>query len=269
MADEILKKAEMKPKSSGEEYTIPFDVVPLPSKGLLYKDGPLVGKDSIEVHYLTAIQEDILTSPNLLASGKMLDTLLQSVLKDKTIVPETLTLGDRNAIVIWLRSTGYGPDYPVQVRCNECGNEWANEFDLSALEVRELKEKPDADGLFTFEMPQSKKTVRFKLLTSADELNILKRVEAIQKKQGSQVDRSMSLKMMASICEVDGQADPMIVKMFVESLPVKDARAFREHMGKIEPGVLMTQECECPACGNVSQEVIPIRGNFFWPDSGV
>lgn len=269
MSDEILKKSEVKPKSSGEEYTIPFDVVPLPSKGLLYKDGPLAGKETIEVHYLTAIQEDILTSPNLLQSGKMLDALLRSVLKDKTIEPETLTLGDRNAIVIWLRSTGYGSDYPVQVRCGACGNEWAHDFDLSTLESRELSVKPDADGLFSFEMPNSKKTIRFKLLTSADELNILKRVEAIQKKQGSSIDRSLSLKMMASICEVDGVQDPMITKMFVESLPVKDARAFREYMSDIEPGILMTQDCECPQCGDVSQEVIPIRGNFFWPDSGV
>jgi len=268
MSDDILKKAEMKPKSSGEEYTIPFDVVPLPTKGLLYKSGPLKGKDSVEVHYLTAVQEDILTSPNLLASGKMLDTLLRSVLKDKTIEPETLTLGDRNAIVIWLRSTGYGSDYPVQVRCGSCGHEWAHEFDLGTLDVRELEEKPDSDGLFSFELP-SGKLIRFKLLTSADELNILKRVEAIKSKQGSQIDHSLSLKMMASICEVDGEQDPMIVKMFVESMPVKDARSFRDHMGNIEPGVLMTQECECPACANVAQEVIPIRGNFFWPDSGV
>lgn len=269
MSDEILKKANVKPKSSGEEYAIPFDTVPLPSKGLLYSDGPLAGKDSIEVHYLTAIQEDILTSPNLLQSGKMLDTLLHSVIKDKTIEPEKLTLGDRNAIVIWLRSTGYGSDYPVQIRCGSCGHEWAHEFDLGTLDVRELEVKPDSDGLFSFEMPTTQKAIRFKLLTSADELAILKRVEAIQKKQGSSVDRSLSLKMMASICEVDGEQDPMLVKMFVESLPVKDARAFREHMGEMEPGVLMTQDCECPSCGNVSEEVIPIRGNFFWPDSGV
>ena len=83
------------------------------------------------------------------------------------------------------------------------------------------------------------------------------------------MDRSLSLKLMASICEVDGERDQMIIKMFVESLPVRDARAFREYMGEMEPGIRMEQDCECPQCGNVSQEVIPIRGNFFWPDSGV
>ena len=267
--DEILKQGEIKPKSSKEEFTIPFDIVPLPSKGLLYRDGPLAGKDTIEVHYLTAIQEDILTSPNLLQSGKMLDALLASVIKDKKIDPTQLVLGDRNAIVIWLRSTGYGAEYPVRIRCGSCGNSWVNEFDLAALEVRQLDIEPDKDGLFSLELPKSKKTIRFCLLTAEDEMNILKRVEAIQKKQGSQVDSSMSLKMMASIVDIEGNTDSMNIKNFVESMHVKDAKEFRDYVNKIEPGVLMTQDCECPACGEVSQEVIPIRGNFFWPDSGV
>jgi len=266
---EILNKGDMKPKSSNGEYTIPFDIVPLPSRGLLYKDGPLAGAESVEVHYLTAIQEDILTSPNLLASGEMLDTLIGSVLKDKTINPASLSLGDRNAIVIWLRSTGYGAEYPVRLVCNSCNSEWENEFDLSTLNVRELEILPDNDGLFIFKLPQLKTNIRFRMLTSEDENNILKRVEAIQRKQGSSIDNSMSLKMMASIVEVDGVQDSLAIKSFVESMPVRDARAFREYVNKIEPGVLMTQEATCPKCKNVSQEVIPIRGNFFWPDSGV
>jgi hypothetical protein len=267
--DDILRPGDMKPKSSSAGYEIPFDIVPLPSNGLLYKDGPLAGKDSVEVHYLTAIQEDILTSPNLLSSGKMLDQLVGSVLKDKKIRPEELILGDRNAIIIWLRSTGYGAEYPVGIRCNSCGHEWKHEFDLASLTIRELTEAPDVDGLFSFTMPVLKTKIRFRLLTSGDEMNILKRVEAIQKQQGSSVDHSMSLKMMASICEVDGNRDTLMIKSFVEALPVKDARAFRERVNNLEPGVLMTQDCECPSCGNVTQEVIPVRGNFFWPDSGV
>jgi hypothetical protein len=267
--DEILKSAEIKPKSSNVEYAIPFDIVHLPSAGLLYKDGPLAGKDSVEVHYLTAIQEDILTSPNLLQSGKMLDTLLSSVLKDKAIEPSQLTLGDRNAIIIWLRSTGYGADYPVQLRCGSCGNEHVNEFDIGALSVRELEDAPDADGLFSFELPASKAKIKFRFLTSSDEMNVLKRVEAIQKQQGSSVNHTMSLNMMASIVVVDGEQDQMLIKRFVEGMRVQDARAYRDHINSIEPGILMEQDAECPACGNVSQEVIPIRGNFFWPDSGV
>ena len=251
--DEILKKADIKPKSSSAEFSITFDVVPLPSKGKLYKEGPLAGVDSVEVQYLTAIQEDILTSPNLLQSGKMLDALLASVLKDKKIDPTKLTLGDRNAIVIWLRSTGYGSDYPVQVRCSSCGNEWVNEFDIGSLEARELEEEPNAEGLFEFTLPGAGNVLTFKFLTSEDEMGILKRVEAIQKKQGSSVDHSMSLKMMASIVAVDGDRDAMTIKMFVESLPVKDARAFMEYVNKTEPGILMDQDVECPACGNVSR----------------
>ena len=267
--DEVLNKAQIKPKSSQEEFTIPFDVIPLPSKGLLYTDGPLAGAEFVECHYLTAIQEDILTSPNLIQSGKMLDVLLNSVLKDKKIDPSKLLLGDRNAIIIWLRSTGYGSEYPVGLTCSSCGKEWENEFDLGKLEIKELELIPDSEGLFSLELPRSKAKIKFKFMTAADEVSVLKKVEAIQKKQGSPIDNTMSLKMTASIVEVNGNRDSLTIKRFVETLPVKDARLFRDYVTHNEPGVIMKQECECPSCGNTSVEDIPIRGNFFWPDSGV
>jgi len=267
--DDILKRAEIKPKSSNEEYTIPFDVIHLPSKGLLYKDGPLAGLESVECHYLTAIQEDILTSPNLLSSGKMLDALLKSVLKDKSIDPSKLTLGDRNAIIIWLRSTGYGSDYPVSINCRSCGKDWENSFDLGGLKIRELEIVPNDEGLFELVLPQTKAKILFRFITSEDEITILRKVEAAQRKQGAIVDNSMSLKMMTSIVEVNGNRDPFVIRKFVEFMPVRDSRAFREYVNNNEPGVIMSQECECTSCGNVSTEVIPIRGNFFWPDSGV
>lgn len=265
--DDVLNRAQIKPKSSSEEYTIPFDVVHLPSKGLLYKEGPLAGLESVECHYLTAIQEDILTSPNLLSSGKMLDALLTSVLKNKTIDPSKLTLGDRNAIIIWLRSTGYGSDYPVSINCRSCSKDWENNFDLGSLKVRELEIVPNGEGLFELILPQTKAKILFRFITSEDEVMILKRVEAAQKKQGVVVDSSMSLKMMTSIVEVNGSRDPFTIKRFVEFMPVKDSRAFRDYVNNNEPGIIMTQDCECPVCGNISTEVIPIRGNFFWPDA--
>jgi len=265
--DDVLKRAEIKPKSSNEEYTIPFDIIHLPSKGLLYKDGPLAGVESVEVHYLTAIQEDILTSPNLLQSGKMFDALLSSVLKDKRIDPAKLTLGDRNAIIIWLRSTGYGAEYPAMISCQACGKEWENTFDLSKLKIKELEIEPTSEGYFEYTLPQTKSKVLFRFLTSEDEITIMKKVESAQRKQNQQIDNSNSLKMMASIVEVNGSRDPIIIKKFVEFMPIKDARSFREYVNSNEPGVIMTQDCECPACGNESTEVIPIRGNFFWPNT--
>jgi hypothetical protein len=218
---------------------------------------------------MTAIQEDILTSQNLIASGKMLDALLSSVLKDKSIDPSQFTLGDRNAIVIWLRATGYGADYPVMVHCTSCDTEWKKEFDLSSLEIRELEEDPDQEGYFTINLPQTKSVVKFKFITAADEMGIIKKSEAIQRKQGSPVDHTGTLKMTAAIVEVNGSRDPLTIKSFVETMPVKDSRKFRDTLNSMEPGVIMKQECECPACGSVSTEVIPMRSNFFWPDTGV
>lgn len=259
----------MKPKSSTNEYTIPFDVVPLPSGGKLYTSGSLQGRDSVEIQYLTAIQEDILTSPNLIQTGKMFEVLLRSVLRDKTIDPNEFCLGDRNALIIWLRSTGYGSDYPVELVCGSCGAKHEYEFDLGSLESRELEVNSDQDGLFEFKTPVGKKTLKFKFLTAKDEMDILKKVEDYRKKMKSQVDNTLSAKMMKSVVSVDGSSDPFVIKRFVESMPIRDARAFREYVAKMEPGIIMEQEVECPECGSSSKEVIPIRANFFWPDSGV
>lgn len=267
--DDILKRAEIKPKSSSEDYTIPFDIIHLPSKGLLYKEGTLAGLESIECQYLTAIQEDILTSPNLLSSGKMLDVLLSSVIRDKSINPAKLTLGDRNTIIVWLRSTGYGSDYPAIINCSSCGKDWEHTFDLGSLDIKELEIEPTEEGFFELTLPKTKAKILFRFITSEDEVSIVKKVEASQKKKGTVIDNSLSLRMMASIVEVNGSRDPFTIRRFVESMPVADSKAFREYVNENEPGVILSQECECKNCGNVSTEVIPIRGNFFWPDSGI
>jgi hypothetical protein len=155
----------------------------------------------------------------------------------------------------------------VSINCRNCGKDWENNFDLGELKVRELGIAPTSDGFFELTLPQTKVKILFRFITSEDEVMILKRVEASQRKQGTVVDSSMSLKMMASIVEVNGSRDPFVIKRFVEFMPVRDSRAFREYVNNNEPGVIMSQECECPSCGNISTEVIPIRGNFFWPDA--
>lgn len=266
--NEVFKPGEIKPKASANQFEVPFDSISLPSRGILYKNGTLAGKDSVEVHYLTAKEEDILTSPNLIQSGRMLDILLKSVLKDKTIEPGDFLLGDRNAIIIWLRSTGYGEKYPIRVVCKECGEKYENEFDLNKLEERELTEEPDQDGLFFMTLPSGKE-IRFRLATAKDELDIIKKAEELKKKVGSNIDKSNSLTLKTIIMEVDGDGNKTTVSNFVDSMSAKDTKAFKTYMESIEPGILMVQEATCVHCGETNKEVIPIKENFFWPDSRV
>lgn len=255
----------IKGKSAGQvEYSRPFDVVDLPSKGLLY-EGALKDKKQVEVFYLTAREEDILSSPNLLRTGKMVDALFASALKEK-IDPSTLLVGDRNVILVWLRSTGYGSEYPVRINCRSCDTPFEHEFDLSKLEVNYLERTPDEGNLFYFTLPNSKKTLKFSFLTGKDEAEIVETINARKSKTSSSVDAMVTLRMLKMIKEIDGISD---IKSFIENMSARDSREFRKFSNSIEPGILMKQEVKCPHCGAISEEQIPIQPNFFWPDIGI
>ena len=263
--DDVLR--DEKNQSSSSTFDIPFDVIDLPSRGKLYKGTSLDGMESLEIHYLTAKEEDILTSPNLIQSGKLLDVLLGSVLKNKKINPEDFLLGDRNTILVWLRNTGYGEEYPIPVQCSHCDHEFVNTFDLSNLDIKELEIDPDEDGLFTCVLPVRKNTIRFTLLTAGDEKKIQRKIEDTKKITRTPVNPASTFRMRFAIKEVDGNSDPTFIAKYVDTMPVKDSRAFRMKFSDIEPGTVMKQEMTCPECGERGDEHIPIRSNFFWPDS--
>jgi hypothetical protein len=242
-----------------------FDVIPLPSKGLLYTHPMLSGVDKVECFYLTAKEEDILTSPNLIRSGELFDTLLKSILKTKIPV-EKLTLGDRNAILIWTRINAYGKDYPVQLQCNACHTEYAHVFDLSSLHIRELTITPDEAGEFVLQLPRSRKIIKIKFMTSEDEKQVYAIESGRAEKLKSKIANGITLRLMRIITEVDAKRDPQSIRDFVENMTIEDSRYVRHFVQDHEPVVIMKQEAVCSNC-YTSQEVdIPLTENFFWPD---
>ena len=263
--NDALNPELVKGKSSTSEYQRPFDVIELPSKGMLY-DGDLKNKPTIEVYYLTAKEEDILSSPNLLRTGKMVDTLLASVIKDRSIDPSKLLVGDRNVILVWLRSTGYGSEYPVRIACKSCDSQYDHSFDLSNLDIKFLDKAPDANGLYSLTLPSSRKTIKFSFLTGQDEADIVEIINARKSKLSTNIESMVTLRMLKMIKEIEGITD---ARSFVENMPAKDSREFRRYVTEIEPGILMRQEAKCPHCGSISEENIPIQTNFFWPDAGI
>jgi len=270
MADPILQPEEhaneQRATASPTESIRPFDVVKLPTLGKLYTDGPLAGVEYVEVHYLTAKEEDILTSTNLIQSGKMIDALLRSVLRDRTIDPQKMFLGDRNTILVWLRSTGYGAEYEVELQCGACGDRFAHTFDLSALDVRELDITPDEDGLFSLDLPVTKETVRLRFLTAEEDAEIDKQVALRTRKLGGG-GNPMTARLLAYVKDVVGKDDNER-KAFIESLPVRDTRAIRKFIADYEPSVVMQQDAQCTKCGHLNEEVgVPVTAQFFWPDA--
>lgn len=249
--------------SQNNEFQAPYDLVPLPSEGVLYPNK----KDTLKVEYLTASKENILTSPNLIRSGKVLDKLMEMCVKDTDIKVEDLLLGDRNAIMIFLRSTGYGEMYPVKVIDPETGEEFETKVDLSKLKSKPLGAKPDENMEFDFFLPKLRKKIKFKLLTSAGERNILEKVEALSKlSKNTGVSTLLTSRLSRMITQVEDKRDNIYIQQFVENMPASDSLAFRSHIDSIEPGIDLEYEFESLS-GKKFKQQVPISVDFFFPSS--
>lgn len=244
------------------QFQVPFDVIPLPSKGLLYPGQ----NGSVKVEYMTAMDENILTSPNLIKSGKVLEILLEKKVKESPVPFDQLLVGDRNAIMIWLRATGYGEMYPVKLTDPTSGVEFETEIDLSVLKTKELPEgvEPDEKGEFTFNLPKSKKKIKFKLLTVGDEKSIISRSEKYEKATKSQISNTLTYRLQSQIKEIDGNRDINFIQQFVNVMPAFDSLKFREYSDLIEPGIDMSVEVEGPT--GPFQAPVTLGLNFFWPN---
>lgn len=245
------------------EFKIPTEEVSLPSRGLLYpKDSPL-SSGKIEMKYMTAKEEDILTNVNYLRQGTVIDKLLQSLIVTKINYGDLL-LGDKNAILIAARILGYGKDYNAMVEGKEVV------IDLSQLKEKEINYSLFEPGVneFSFSLPKSGNVVTFKLLTHEDEQKIDAEIKGLQKiKPDSSPDVTTRLKRM--ITSVNGSREVKDIRDFIDNaLLAPDARALRLYYSKISPDIELKYY---PEEGSYAGEGIdiPVGLNFFWPDSGI
>ena len=212
------------------------------------------------------MDENILTSQNLLRSGKFVDVLLKRKIKNKNIDPKDLLIGDRNAILIWLRATGYGEKYPVTIT-TEDGEEFESEVDLTKLKQKSLGAKPDENGLFDFELPLSKKRIKFRLLTAKDEDELNKRIQAQQKRKAEFTD-TITHKLGMQIMSIDGRSDKEWIFNYVRVMPARDSLALRKYINEIEPGMDLMVSIEGPG-GDPMDTFLVIGPDFFWPEYGL
>ena len=249
-------------------FSVPRDFVMLPSKGRIYPpDSPLHNMEEIEVRHLTAADEDILTSRSLLRSGTAIDTLLDNVIINQSIKSEELVSGDKNAIMTFLRITGYGPEYKVEISCPDCNEDIKSEFDLSQLNMKMLDTDPVEQGQnrFSLDLP-SGVNVNFKFLTSKEEKVISDEQDKIKKMTQSPLDHNITTRFKYQLISVDGNEDRSFIDGFINVMNVRDSRAFRKYFDEIEPDVIMKQDFNCPQCGHRGEVDIPITVDFFWPD---
>ncbi len=251
------------------DFEIPQESVPLPSRGVIYsQEGPLHGQETIDIKPMTAREEDILTSRAYIKSGTVLTKLLQSCIVNKSIKPDDLISGDRNALLVSLRITGYGADYDVEVDCPECGTKSKQTFDLSQLAIKRLEVDPVIQGenLFEVQLPVTKKTVRVKFLTGHDERDMMITNER-KKKSGMKVETAITDRLSRSIVSVSGVSDRNKLNFFVKNIPARDSLALRRFLDKHEPGIVMKSWMTCSHCHEQSEVGLPMGASFFWPDT--
>jgi len=247
----------------------PTEFVSLPSEGRFYPEGhPLHNVDTVEIKHMTAKEEDILTSETLLKKGIALNRMIESVLLDKTIKVQSLLLGDKNAILIASRITGFGPFYEVNTTCPSCYGKADNTFDLSTIETTTLADTlEDVEvhdtGLFMLELPTSKVRVTLKLLTAADEETLQRNTENKRKlKKPSSVVTDL---LKAIVVGANDHTDRETINKFVDMIPMQDVSYLRKQYEQVKPDMDVNFDFECPACNHVGKVVMPMTAEFFWP----
>jgi len=246
------------------EFKVPTEEIELPSRGKFYSNG----KSSVTIKYLTAEEDDILYSPDLIKSGRVLDVLLDKAVKDPDLRPEAMLSGDRNFLLVQIRKTGLGNEYvPGEMTCPACGQVHEPTIDLDQLKAKPLEIMPDDDGEYEVELPVMKLTIKFRLLSGRDEKRLSKLAENNAKKSGGmRINKLVTEKYVLQIMEVNGNRDKLYIKKFIAAMPMKDSMFFREYVRRIEPGLDLSYEFECPACGELDIRDIPITPKLFYPD---
>jgi hypothetical protein len=246
-----------------QEFKFPSEMIDLPSRGKLYpKDHPL-SSGKIEIKYMTAREEDILTSQNLIRKGVAIDKLLDSLILTKGVVIDDLIVGDKNAIMVAARILAYGSEYVCDIPHPTTGDAIQHTFDLTKCPFVEIQDNVK-ENRFKVSLPISKTNVTFKLLTGKEEKMIEAELKSLRK-INSEISPELTTRLKHTIIDIDGETDTMAINNFVDNLLSRDSLFLRKQINDSAPDINMTQEIEIE--GESVKVDIPMTVQFFWPDS--
>jgi hypothetical protein len=249
-----------------EEHKFPSEIIDLPSKGKLYpKDSPL-SEGKVEIKYMTAREEDILTSQNLIKKGIVIEKLLNSLILTPNVTIDDMVLGDKNAIMVAARILAYGPEYVAQIPNPVDDSLVDYTFDLSECPFKEVPEDVNySENKFSLELPASKAKIEFKILTGKDEKDIEAELKSL-KKVSTQVSPEVTTRLKYSILSINGDDDKQHIRTFVDQhLLSRDSIVLRKEIQRVSPDIELSQEIEM---GGESVKVnIPMTVGFFWPEA--
>ena len=272
MINKKIEKSGPRSNSSDEiaqmfDFVAPTEFVELPSKGQFYPQGhPLHNQEVIEIKYMTAKHEDILTNRSLLKKGLALNRLINELIINKNISGEELLVGDRNAIMIQSRATAYGRNYDTSVDCPSCGAKAKHSFDLLEPKTHHGKITDSVskleNGNYVITTPHSKVDVEVKMLTGKEESEMIKLFSDKNKKD----DKMISSQMKLYIVSVKGTDNPKVIDYFIDNAPAFETRHIRNVYKDLAPDLRIVGDFECPSCGHEQELEVAFGADFFWPD---
>ena len=256
-------------QTSVKKSNFPTEVIPLPSKGLFYPEGHPLADGMIEMKYMTARDEDILTSQNLIKQGVVLDKLFESLIVTPVNYND-LYVGDKNAVMVAARVLGYGKDYVVQIDDPFApGNKQKVTIDLTQIEHKEVDYSPFENRAteFDFELPISNRNITFRFMTHGLEREVQGEIKSLNKtiiKTG--IDKELTTRLKHIITSVDGERGRVAINNFVDNeLFAADSRALRSYIKEISPDLDMTFSFVSDITGEVKEIDVPVEVSFFWP----
>ncbi len=264
-----------------KETNFPTEIIDLPSQGIPYAEDNPLSSGKIEMKYMTAKEEDILTTQSYITQGIVLDKLFKALIisngEGKQVKYNDLLVGDKNAIMIAARVLGYGKDYTIRIPDPYNNDEIQEEtVDLTKIEDKPLHEQitkyPNTIE-FEWELPISKKRITFKLMTHGTEKRVeyaLKDLKKKQKRVKDETDRTMSTRLKHLITSIDGEKDAKAIADFVDNhMLALESRSFRNYISELQPDVDLNYTFISNETGDEQEVEIPIEVSFFWPDARI
>jgi hypothetical protein len=280
VSDEQLKELALQKfkQDDVKQFNFPTEIIDLPSQGKIYPEGSALHSGKIEMKYMTAKEEDILTSANLIKQGVVLDKLFQSLIvsngNGQPIKYVDLVTGDKNAIMIAARVLGYGKDYEVEVTDPFTGKKQKETIDLTQFDNKPYDGSAQVaphTNEFEFTLPRSQRVVTFMAMTESKERKVKHQVEELNKanrKLKDETSRELTTRLKTMILSVDGDADSKVISHFVDNeLFAVDSKALRNHINEVVPDIDLNWEFISEETGERREMILPMDVTFFWPNS--
>ncbi len=249
----------------------PTELVELPSRGELYPEShPLRNKESLEIRFMTAKEEDILLNESYIKNGVAIDKLIHSLLVDKSIQVNSLLVGDKSAIIVAARISGYGHDYKTKVACPKCSAKVDYSFDLNTANIYHGDDYDDKEvkrtdsGTFILNMPLSKVKVEIRPMNGADEKYMADMLR--NKKKTKIASKLITQQLKRTIVNVNDYDHPHYIDSFIEAVPARDSSYIRRILKKVTPNIELKEDFVCEQCGHEEFMEVPFNAEFFWPD---